>query len=143
VTTDDISTDTALDDDDVVVVAIDATDEEILEVDLEIEDEEPQAPRVISPYDQPGRWYVVHTYSGYENKVKGNLANVVASRNMEERVFDVVIPMEDVVEFKAGKKVTVQKKVFPGYIMVRCDLDDDVWGAIRRPGHPAFAAVAS
>jgi len=103
-----------------------------------------------SPYDRPGRWYVVHTYSGYENKVKGNLANVITSRQMEDRVFETVIPMEDVVEFKAGKKVVVQKKVFPGYLLVRCDLDDDTWGRsatpgrhrLRRPGHQAHAAVA-
>ncbi|MGA3149659.1 MAG: transcription termination/antitermination NusG family protein, partial [Acidimicrobiales bacterium] len=71
---------------------------------------------VESPYDRPGRWYVVHTYSGYENKVRSNMGNVVASRGIEDRVFEVVIPMEDVVEFKGGKKVTVQKKVFPGYL---------------------------
>jgi transcriptional antiterminator NusG len=94
---------------------------------------------VQSPYDRPGRWYVVHTYSGYENKVRSNLSNVVASRNMEDRVFEVVIPMEDVVEFKGGKKVTVSKKVFPGYLLVRCDLDDDTWGAIRNtPGVTGF-----
>jgi transcriptional antiterminator NusG len=94
---------------------------------------------VQSPYDRPGRWYVVHTYSGYENKVRSNLSNVVASRNMEDRVFEVVIPMEDVVEFKGGKKVTVSKKVFPGYLLVRCDLDDDSWGAIRNtPGVTGF-----
>ena len=84
-------------------------------------------------------WYVVHTYSGYENKVRSNMGNVVASRGIEDRVFEVVIPMEDVVEFKGGKKVTVQKKVFPGYLLVRCDLDDDTWGAIRNtPGVTGF-----
>jgi transcriptional antiterminator NusG len=94
---------------------------------------------VESPYDRPGRWYVVHTYSGYENKVKGNMSNVVASRGLEDRVFEVVIPMEDVVEFKGGKKVTVQKKVFPGYLLVRCDMNDDTWGAIRNtPGVTGF-----
>jgi transcription termination/antitermination protein NusG len=103
------------------------------------EEEEEAAVYTPSPYDQPGRWYVVHTYSGYENKVSSNLRNVVASRGMEDRVFEVVIPMEDVVEFKAGKKVTVQKKVFPGYLLVRCDLDDDTWGAIRNtPGVTGF-----
>jgi transcriptional antiterminator NusG len=71
--------------------------------------------------------------------VRSNLFNVMASRNMEDRVFEIVIPMEDVVEFKAGKKVTVAKKVFPGYLLVRCDLDDDVWGAIRNtPGVTGF-----
>ena len=113
---------------------------EDLELDLdEEEDEEEEREYIPSPYDRPGRWYVVHTYSGYENKVTSNLKNVVASRGMEDRVFEVVIPMEDVVEFKNGKKVTVQKKVFPGYLLVRCDLDDDSWGAIRNtPGVTGF-----
>jgi transcription termination/antitermination protein NusG len=103
-------------------------------------DEEEEEPiPVESPYDRPGRWYVVHTYSGYENKVRSNMGNVVASRGIEDRVFEVVIPMEDVDEFKGGKKVTVQKKVFPGYLLVRCDLDDDTWGAIRNtPGVTGF-----
>ncbi len=100
--------------------------------------EEEELP-VESPYDRPGRWYVVHTYSGYENKVRSNMGNVVASRGIEDRVHEVVIPMEDVDEFKGGKKVTVQKKVFPGYLLVRCDLDDDTWGAIRNtPGVTGF-----
>jgi transcriptional antiterminator NusG len=103
------------------------------------EDEEEEIVEVESPYDRPGRWYVVHTYSGYENKVRSNMGNVVASRGLEDRVFEVVIPMEDVDEFKGGKKVTVQKKVFPGYLLVRCDLDDDTWGAIRNtPGVTGF-----
>jgi transcriptional antiterminator NusG len=102
-------------------------------------DDEEEIVPVESPYDRPGRWYVVHTYSGYENKVRSNMGNVVASRGIEDRVFEVVIPMEDVVEFKGGKKVTVQKKVFPGYLLVRCDLDDDTWGAIRNtPGVTGF-----
>ena len=125
-------------------LVLDATDgQEAAEEDGELggwvkdEDEEPLP--VESPYDRPGRWYVVHTYSGYENKVRSNMGNVVASRGIEDRVFEVVIPMEDVDEFKGGKKVTVQKKVFPGYLLVRCDLDDDTWGAIRNtPGVTGF-----
>ena len=124
-------------------LVLDATDgQEAVDEDGELggwvkEDEEP--PPVESPYDRPGRWYVVHTYSGYENKVRSNMGNVVASRGIEDRVFEVVIPMEDVDEFKGGKKVTVQKKVFPGYLLVRCDLDDDTWGAIRNtPGVTGF-----
>ena len=106
---------------------------------------------VESPYDRPGRWFVVHTYAGYENKVKSNLESRIVSMNMEDRIFEVVIPMEDVVEFKNGKKVVVQKKVFPGYLLTRCDLDDDSWSVIRNtpgvtgfvgPGHQAHAAVA-
>jgi transcriptional antiterminator NusG len=103
------------------------------------DEEEAEEVYVPSPYDRPGRWYVVHTYSGYENKVTSNLKNVIASRGMEDRVYEVVIPMEDVVEVKNGKKVTVSKKVFPGYLLVRCDLDDDTWGAIRNtPGVTGF-----
>ncbi len=120
-----------------VEVAADLAEEiaELEDLEVEAEEDEEEDVYVPSPYDRPGRWYVVHTYSGYENKVSSNLKNVVASRGMEDRVFEVVIPMEDVVEFKGGKKVTVQKKVFPGYLLVRCELDDDTWGAIRNtPG---------
>ena len=78
---------------------------------------------------------MVHTYAGYENKVKSNLESRIVSMNMEDRIYEVVIPMEDVVEFKNGKKVVVQKKVFPGYLLTRCDLDDDSWSVIRNtPG---------
>ena len=102
------------------------------------EDDEPEAV-VESPYDRPGRWYVVHSYAGYENKVKSNLESRIVSMNMEDRIFEVVIPMEDVVEFKNGKKVVVQKKVFPGYLLTRCDLDDDSWSVIRNtPGVTGF-----
>ena len=126
-------------------LVLDATDgQDAAEEDGELggwvkDDDEEEPLPVESPYDRPGRWYVVHTYSGYENKVRSNMGNVVASRGIEDRVFEVVIPMEDVDEFKGGKKVTVQKKVFPGYLLVRCDLDDDTWGAIRNtPGVTGF-----
>jgi len=92
-----------------------------------------------SPFDRPGEWFVVHTYAGYENKVKSNLESRIASMNMEERIYEVVIPMEEVVEFKGGKKVTVQRKVFPGYLLCRCELDDDSWSVIRQtPGVTSF-----
>ena len=94
---------------------------------------------VESPYDRPGRWFVVHTQSGYEKKVRQNLEARTVSMNMEDRIHEVVIPMEDVVEFKAGKKVVVQKKVFPGYLLVRCELDDDSWYVVRNtPGVTGF-----
>ena len=92
-----------------------------------------------SPYDRPGAWYVVHSYAGYENKVKSNLESRISSMNMEDRIYEVVIPMEDVVEFKGGKKVTVQRKVFPGYLLCRADLDDDAWSVVRQtPGVTGF-----
>ena len=81
----------------------------------------------------------MHTYAGYENKVKQNLASRVRSMNVEEQIFEVVIPMEDVIEFKGGRKVVVQKKVFPGYLLVRMALDDDSWYVVRNtPGVTGF-----
>src|SRR5215469_7863613 len=97
-----------------------------------------------SPYDRPGRWYVIHSYAGYENKVKSNLESRIASMNMEERIFEVVVPMEDVIEFKNGKKQVVSKKVFPGYLLVRMDLDDDSWYVVRNtPGVTGFVGLGA
>jgi transcription termination/antitermination protein NusG len=108
-------------------------------IDAEDYLEEAAAPAVESPFERPGRWYVVHTQSGYEKKVKQNLEARTSSMNMEERIHEVVIPMEDVVDFKGGKKVVVQKKMFPGYLLVRCELDDDSWYVIRNtPGVTGF-----
>jgi transcription termination/antitermination protein NusG len=101
--------------------------------------EEEIAPAEPSPYDRPGNWFVVHTYAGYENKVKQNLASRVRSMNVEDRIYEVVIPMEDVIEFKGGRKVVVPKKVFPGYLLVRMELDDDSWYVVRNtPGVTGF-----
>jgi len=106
---------------------------------LEVEEVEELSTAEMSPFDRSGRWYVVHTYAGYENKVKSNLASRVRSMNVEDRIFEVVIPMEDVIEFKNGRKVVVQKKVFPGYLLVRMGLDDDAWYVVRNtPGVTGF-----
>ena len=108
-------------------------------VDVEDLLDEPPVERPISPADRPGQWFVVHTQSGYEKKVKQNLEARTQSMNMEGRIHEVVIPMEDVVEFRNGKKVVVQKKMFPGYLLVRCHLDDDSWYVIRNtPGVTGF-----
>ena len=114
-----------------------SADAELLGVEeLDDEDEEEVEP---SPFDRPGRWYVVHTYAGYENKVKQNLASRVRSMAVEDRIFEVVIPMETVIEFKGGRKQEVQKKVFPGYLLVRMDLDDSSWYVVRNtPGVTGF-----
>ncbi len=91
------------------------------------------------PTERPGEWYVIHTYAGYENKVKANLQSRIGSMNVEDRVFEVVIPMEDVMEIKQGKKQVVQKKVFPGYLLCRMYLDDDSWYVVRNtPGVTGF-----
>jgi transcriptional antiterminator NusG len=103
------------------------------------EDTVEQPARPPSPFDLEGDWYVIHSYSGYENKVKANLETRIRSMHMEDRIFEVHIPMEDVVEIKGGKKVTVPRKVFPGYILVRMRLDDDSWYTVRNtPGVTGF-----
>jgi transcriptional antiterminator NusG len=106
----------------------------------EVADEPEAEPEIVdNPYFRPGKWYVVHTQSGYEKKVQQNLQARTQSMNMEESIHEVVIPMEDVAEFKQGKKVIVQKKVFPGYLLVRCQLNDDSWFVIRNtPGVTGF-----
>ena len=112
-----------------------ATDASVAIDAAEADDVEPYD----NPYMRPGKWYVVHSQSGYEKKVKSNLEARTASMNMEDKIFEVVIPMEDVQEFKNGKKVVVQKKVFPGYLLVRCEMSDDSWYVIRNtPGVTGF-----
>jgi transcriptional antiterminator NusG len=94
---------------------------------------------VDNPYTRPGRWFVVHTQSGYEKKVKQNLEARIHSMNAEEAVYEVVIPMEDYVDFKNGKRVVAQRKMFPGYLLVRSRLDDTAWFVIRNtPGVTGF-----
>ncbi|MDQ3954757.1 MAG: transcription termination/antitermination protein NusG [Actinomycetota bacterium] len=93
----------------------------------------------IPPNERPGDYYVIHTYAGYENRVKTNLSSRISSMNVDDRIFEVVIPMEDVMEIKQGKKQVVQKKVFPGYLLVRMYLDDDSWYVVRNtPGVTGF-----
>ncbi len=103
-------------------------------------DEEGEIPPP-SPFDPPGDWYVVHTYAGYENKVKSNLNSRIGSMQMEDKIFDVVIPMEDVMEIKGGKKQVVQRKVFPGYLLVKMTYDNDSWYVVRNtPGVTGFVS---
>ena len=91
-----------------------------------------------------GDWYVVHSYAGYENKVKTNLESRISSLDMEDYIFQVEVPTEEVVEIKNGKRQQVQRKVFPGYILVRMDLNDESWGAVRNtPGVTGFVGATS
>lgn len=114
-------------------------DSPMTEDDLFALEESEEEPAPVSPYDRPGRWFVVHTQSGYEKKVKQNLEARTASMNMEDRIHEVVIPMRDEPEFKGGKKVISAKKLFPGYLLVRCDNDDEAWQVIRNtPGVTGF-----
>jgi transcriptional antiterminator NusG len=106
-----------------------ATDQEAEEAVVDVDD----------PWTRPGQWYVVHTQSGYEKKVTANLHARIQSMNMEEKIYEVVIPMEEVVEFKGGRRQVVQRKVFPGYLLVRCEMDDESWYCIRNtPGVTGF-----
>jgi len=77
------------------------------------------------------RWYVVHTYSGYENKVKVNLEKTIENRNLQELIFDMQVPMEEVVELKDGKKKITLKKIFPGYVLIKMLMTDDSWYVVR------------
>ena len=105
-------------------------------VDGEESDDEVE---IDSPYSRPGQWYVVHTQSGYEKKVQLNLNTRIQSMGMDDRIYEVVIPMEDAVEFKKGQKQVVQRKVFPGYLLVRCEMNDESWFCIRNtPGVTGF-----
>lgn len=76
-------------------------------------------------------WYVVHTYSGYENKVKANIEKTIENRHLEEEILEVRVPMEDVVEMKNGARKTVQKKLFPGYVLINMIMNDDIWYVVR------------
>ena len=115
-----------------------ATSEVVDEDELLAEDAEEEEV-ILSPYDRPGRWFVLHTQSGYEKKVKQNLEARTASMNMEDRIYEVIIPTREIPEFKNGKKVITEKKLFPGYLLCRTQLDDDAWYVIRNtPGVTGF-----
>lgn len=76
-------------------------------------------------------WYVVHTYSGYENKVKANIEKTIENRHLEEEILEVRVPMQDVMELKNGVRKTVQKKMFPGYVLINMIMNDDTWYVVR------------
>ena len=113
-----------------------AEPQESAETEDEVDDYETT---FVPPTERPGDWLVIHTYAGYENRVKTNLMSRIQSMNVDDKIFEVVIPMEDVMEIKQGRKQVVQKKVFPGYLLVRMYLDDDSWYVVRNtPGVTGF-----
>ena len=81
--------------------------------------------------EEVSKWYVVHTYSGYENKVKANLEKIVENRSMQDYIIDIVVPMEEQIEIKDGKKKATLKKVFPGYVLVKMIMSDESWYIVR------------
>ncbi|TMD58871.1 MAG: transcription termination/antitermination protein NusG [Chloroflexi bacterium] len=91
------------------------------------------------PKEGERRWYVIHTYSGHENKVKTNLEHRIASLDMKDKIFQVLVPTEEEIEIKNGKRFPVEKKVFPGYVLVEMVMDDDSWYVVRNtPGVTSF-----
>ncbi len=117
-------------------------DDEVVEIDdVTIIDDgfEEEEPVIESAFDRPGRWYVVHTFAGHEAKVLGSLNNIIKSRELSERIYEIYVPEEDVQEFKSGKKVTVSKRMFPSYVLVRCEPDPELFYVIAStPGVTGF-----
>jgi transcriptional antiterminator NusG len=96
------------------------------------------------PRDPRRKWYVIHTYSGYENKVKANLEHRIESMGVRDKIFQVVIPTEEEIEIKDGQRRTVQRKVFPGYVLVDMIMDDDSWYVVRNtPGVTGFVGAGT
>jgi transcriptional antiterminator NusG len=122
---------------DEIVVETDAEAE--AEVEEEVEEEDPVVVFREQMRTAPGDWYVIHSYAGYENKVKGNIETRISTMNMEDYIFQVEVPMEEVTEIKSGVRKLVRRNKFPGYVLVRMDLTDESWGAIRHtPGVTGF-----
>jgi transcriptional antiterminator NusG len=93
---------------------------------------------------QPGEWYVIHSYAGYENRVKSNIESRNVSLNMEDYIYQVEVPTHTVQEFKSGKKVPVKERVLPGYVLVRMELTDESWAAVRNtPGVTGFVGLSN
>jgi transcription termination/antitermination protein NusG len=127
--------------------AVEAADAPVVEA-AEPDADEPEADPVeemrAALRRAPGDWYVVHSYAGYENKVKTNLETRVQTLDVEEFIFQVEVPTEEVTEIKNGQRKQVQRKVLPGYILVRMDLNDQSWGAVRNtPGVTGFVGATS
>jgi transcriptional antiterminator NusG len=134
VTTDEVDADDAADDAD----AAEEPAEDDAE-DLEDPDEDPVVAFKTQLRRLPGEWYVIHSYAGYENRVKANLENRTQSLNMEDFIYQVEVPMEEVVEIKNAQRKVVKRVRIPGYVLVRMDLTDESWGAVRHtPGVTGF-----
>ena len=107
--------------------------------DIESDENDPNAEFRRALRVAPGDWYVVHSYAGYEKKVKGNLQNRIQSLNMEDYIFQIEVPEEEVMEIKNGQRKQVKRNVYPGYVLVRMDLTDESWSCVRNtPGVTGF-----
>ena len=112
--------------------------------DIAAEDEDPAEAMKKALRLAPGDWYVVHSYAGYENKVKTNLEARIQSLDVEDYIYQIEVPTEEVTEIKNGKRAQVNRKVLPGYLLVRMELNDESWGAVRNtPGVTGFVGATS
>jgi len=122
---------------------VEAVEEIIVEVIEEAGDEVEEIDPVVAFREQmrsaPGDWFVIHSYAGYENKVKGNLESRIGSLNMEDYIFQVEVPTEEVTEIKGGVRKQIKRNKFPGYVLVRMEMTDEAWGTVRHtPGVTGF-----
>jgi transcriptional antiterminator NusG len=124
--------------------AVAAVEAEQAEIATEEQEPDPIAEMRAALKRAPGEWYVVHSYAGYENKVKANLETRIQTLDVEDFIFQVEVPTEEVTEIKNGQRKLVQRKVLPGYILVRMDLNDASWSAVRNtPGVTGFVGATS
>jgi transcriptional antiterminator NusG len=118
-------------------VAVDVIDEDLESVEEEIDPALAEFRRVLQ--SAPGEWFVVHSYAGFEKRVKTNLQHRIASMNMEDYIFQIEVPEEDVMEIKNGQRKQVKRNIYPGYVLVRMDLTDESWSCVRNtPGVTGF-----
>jgi len=119
------------------------TDEDPIDGPIETDEDDPNAEFRRTLRAAIGDWYVVHSYAGYEKKVKGNLANRIISLNMEDYIFQIEVPEEEVMEIKNGQRKMVKRNIYPGYVLVRMDLTDESWSVVRNtPGVTGFVGNA-
>ena len=131
-----------------VITSSDSSDSDVAlasdeDGDIESDENDPNAEFRRALRVAPGDWYVVHSYAGYEKKVKGNLQNRIQSLNMEDYIFQIEVPEEEVMEIKNGQRKQVKRNIYPGYVLVRLDLTDESWSAVRNtPGVTGFVGNA-
>jgi len=119
------------------------TDEDPIDGPIETDEDDPNAEFRRTLRAAIGDWYVVHSYAGYEKKVKGNLANRTISLNMEDYIFQIEVPEEEVMEIKNGQRKMVKRNIYPGYVLVRMELSDESWSVVRNtPGVTGFVGNA-
>ena len=119
------------------------SDEDPIDGPIETDEDDPNAEFRRTLRAAIGDWYVVHSYAGYEKKVKGNLANRTISLNMEDYIFQIEVPEEEVMEIKNGQRKMVKRNIYPGYVLVRMDLTDESWSVVRNtPGVTGFVGNA-